>query len=62
MKNKPDLVKILIAFHILLTPFVLGAVAYSVIDSDFDGLIKMKLGRYGGEVLIDRRTPPALPK
>jgi hypothetical protein len=60
MKNQSDLVKTLMSLHILLTPFVLGGVAYSVINSNFDGLIKMNIGRTGGEVLIDRRTPPGL--
>lgn len=61
MKNKASLAKTLIALHIFLTPFVLGAVALSVIKSDFNGFIQMKLGRDGGEVLLDQRTLPAIP-
>jgi hypothetical protein len=60
MKSKINLATTLIALQILLSSFVLGAVAYSVINSDFDGFIQMKLGRDGGEVILDRRTPPAL--
>lgn len=59
MKNQMNLAKTLIALHLLLTPFVLAAVAHSVVTSSFDGFIQLKLGRDGGEVLIDRRTAPA---
>jgi len=48
--------KIMIALHILLIPVVLGTVSYWVINSDFQGVIQLKLNRDGGEVLIDRRS------
>lgn len=48
--------KIIIALQVLLTPVVLGTVSYWVINSDFQGVIQLKLNRDGGEVLIDRRS------
>lgn len=47
--------KILFAVYGVLTPVVLVAITYLVINSDFDGFIQMKWGREGGEVLIDQR-------
>lgn len=57
MKNQISLTKTLIALHLLLTPFVLAAVALSFLNSDFNGFLEMKLGRDGGEVILDRRPP-----
>jgi hypothetical protein len=37
---------------------VLGGVAVSAIVLGFDGLIQIKLGIEGGQVLIDGRKPP----
>jgi len=56
MKNKINLslTKIAIALHLLLTPFILGGIAYEVIHSNFEGLIHMKLDKDGGEILIER--------
>ena len=48
--------KIIVALHILLTPLVLGTVSYWVINSEFQGVIQLKLNRDGGEMLIDRRS------
>ncbi|NES21461.1 MAG: hypothetical protein F6K41_21660 [Symploca sp. SIO3E6] len=58
MKNQTDfnLTKIAIALHFLLTPLILGAIAYEVINSNFEGLIQMKLNQDGGEILIDSPT------
>ena len=62
MKNQQSLAKTLVALHLLLTPFVLAVVAHSVVTSpSFDGFIQLKIGRDGGEVLIDRRTATFLP-
>lgn len=56
MKNKTNfsLTQIAIALQFLLTPFILGGIAYEVINSNFEGLIHMKLDRNGGEILIER--------
>ncbi|NEO33867.1 MAG: hypothetical protein F6K36_26320 [Symploca sp. SIO3C6] len=56
MKNQISFTKTLIALNLLLTPFVLAFVALSFLNSDFDGVVQMKLGRDGGEVILDRRT------
>ncbi|NEP13369.1 MAG: hypothetical protein F6K14_24790 [Symploca sp. SIO2C1] len=58
MKNKTNLslTKIALALHLLLTPFILGGIAYAVINSNFEGLIHMKLGKDGGEIRIERPT------
>ncbi len=61
MKNKIDLAKVLIVLHVLLSPLTLATVAYWVIHSDFNGFIEMTLDRSGGKVILDRRTPPAIP-
>ena len=61
MKNKIDFVKVLIALHVLLSPFVLTTVVYWVIHSDFKGFIEMTLDRNGGKVILDRRTPAVIP-
>jgi hypothetical protein len=39
----------------------LGGVAITAIFCGFDGLIEIKLGLEGGQVLIDGRKPPLLP-
>jgi len=56
MKNQTNLniTKIAIALHFLLTSIMLGAIAYEVINSNFVGLIYMKLNQEGGEILIER--------
>jgi hypothetical protein len=61
MKNRIDFAKLLIALHVLLSSFALTTVAYWVIHSDFNGFIEMTLDRNGGKVMLDRRTPPAIP-
>jgi hypothetical protein len=61
MKNRIDFAKVLIALHILLSSFALATVAYWVIHSDFNGFIEMTLDRNGSKVILDRRTPPAIP-
>jgi hypothetical protein len=55
--NSFTAVKISIVLSAVLTPLVLIAVTYLVINSDFDGFFQMKWGRDGGEVLIDQRRP-----
>jgi hypothetical protein len=60
--KKFDIAQLLIALHILLSPFVLATVAHWVIHSDFNGLIEMDLSRDGGKVILDRRTPPTVPE
>jgi hypothetical protein len=57
--NKFSAVKISIVLSAVLTPLVLIAVTYLVINSNFGGFIHMKWGRDGGEVLIDQR--PTIP-
>jgi len=62
MKNKIDFARVLIALHLLLSSFALVAIAYWVIHSEFNGFIEMTLDRNGGKVILDRRTPPAIPE
>lgn len=45
---------------IIFIGFVLGGVAMTAIFRGFDGLVEIKLGIEGGQVLIDGRKP-ALP-
>ncbi|NET62846.1 MAG: hypothetical protein F6K47_44190 [Symploca sp. SIO2E6] len=56
MKNQTNfsLLRMAIALHLLLTPVILGAIAYEVINSNFEGLVHLKLNRDGGEILIER--------
>jgi hypothetical protein len=42
----------------ILISLVLGGVATTAIFRGFDGLIEIKLGIEGGQVLIDGRKPP----
>jgi hypothetical protein len=42
----------------LIIAVVLGTIALSAIYSNFTGVIHLKLGVEGGEVLIDGRTTP----
>ena len=42
----------------ILISIVLGGVAITAIYCGFDGLIEIKLGIEGGQVLIDGRKPP----
>jgi len=42
----------------ILISIVLGGVAITAIIRGFDGLIEIKLGIEGGQVLIDGRKPP----
>jgi hypothetical protein len=42
----------------ILISIVLGGVAITAIVRGFDGLIEIKLGIEGGQVLIDGRKPP----
>lgn len=46
---------------ILLISLVLGGVAMTAILRGFDGLIDIKLGLDGGQVVIDGRKPTLLP-
>jgi hypothetical protein len=46
---------------IILISIVLGGVAITAIVRGFDGLIEIKLGLEGGQVLIDGRKPPLSP-
>lgn len=46
---------------ILLISLVLGGVAMTAILRGFDGLIDIKLGLEGGQVVIDGRKPALLP-
>jgi hypothetical protein len=46
---------------IILISIVLGGVALTAIVHGFDGLIEIKLGVEGGQVLIDGRKPPLSP-
>jgi hypothetical protein len=45
----------------ILVSIALGGVAITAIFCGFDGLIEIKLGLEGGQVLIDGRKPPLLP-
>jgi hypothetical protein len=45
----------------ILISLVLGGVAMTAIFRGFDGLIEIKLGLEGGQVLIDGRKPPLSP-
>jgi hypothetical protein len=45
----------------ILISLVLGGVAMTAIFRGFDGLIEIKLGLEGGQVLIDGRKPPLYP-
>lgn len=56
-----SLVRIAITLQLLLSPLVLAAVAYWVINSDFNGFIQFKINRDGGEMVIDRRNPAIIP-
>ncbi len=60
--KKFDIAQLLMALHILFSPFVLATVVHWVIHSDFNGLIEMDLSRDGGKVILDRRTPPTVPE
>lgn len=46
---------------IIFISIVLGGVAVTAIVRGFDGLIEIKLGVEGGQVLIDGRKPPLSP-
>lgn len=46
---------------LIFISLVLGGVAMTAIFRGFDGLIEIKLGIEGGQVLIDGRKPPSYP-
>lgn len=56
--NFQQVLKTLMFVSAILTPLMLIAVTYLVINSNFDGLFRARWGREGGEILIDRRHTP----
>lgn len=57
MKRKP-----INGLHSLLHPFwIVGLIALVAIAFQYDGLIRIKVGKEGGSLLIDGRTPSTPP-
>jgi hypothetical protein len=57
MKRKPN------SLHSLLHPFwIVGLIALVAIAFQYDGLIRIKVGKEGGSLLIDGRAPSEVVK